>query len=278
MSFDATRAVWELSRRSGSHKLVLLCIAHHQNDTSGEAWPSIGRIADMCGLGRRQVFNIISDLEAGGEIRRTSGARHGQSNRYAVVIQAIQGVNSDAHLDAADRTPEGETDCTPPVQPTAPKPSMNRHQEPPVKEGRRRAAQGDQVLVEAGCSHEQINALKRRLRMMGKRSITHSEATDFLNELKRCPGWTAAEVVEEVGVPGGFSRMLHTFRAEFLPAHKSLQKVEPAVRCGAEQLPGHRAAGGIPDVGLGVWEIGRQPLAIESAHKRALRQLQESIT
>ena len=53
-SLRMSRAVWHLPLPSGA-KLVLLSILSHYNDARGIAYPSIARLADVCGLHRRTV-------------------------------------------------------------------------------------------------------------------------------------------------------------------------------------------------------------------------------
>ena len=55
------RAAWLFSLPSGA-KLVLLCIIHHYNDARGCAFPSLARLARLCGLHKRTVQTHITLL------------------------------------------------------------------------------------------------------------------------------------------------------------------------------------------------------------------------
>lgn len=228
MSFEATTQVWEKSSRSGSHKLVLLCIAHHQNSDTGKAWPSVKRIAEMCGLKRRQVFDILRDLSDSGEITRESGAKFGQVNRYSVTLNPRAGVRLSAHLSAGEAAPGCADDLTPPVRSSAHKSSLNKKPESAKEpqEGRKSAALSADDLVKAGIDHAVAVNLLASQRAMGKRSITATEFDAFVIEVGRAPGWEINEVAEAIAA-GDFCRYLPEFKAQFLPPRNSL--AQPAV-------------------------------------------------
>ena len=211
MSFTATKLSWELSTRSGSHKLVLLCIAHHQNDVKGVAWPSIDRIARMCCIGRRQVFDIIKDLTQGGEIERRSGMKTGQANRYVVTIGNGEGVQTAAPRGELRRTPTGAVDRTPPVQPAAPEALLNGNSElsTEAERGHSRAAGGValtfQHLVDDGLlddvAEELLDSLTRKPH--ARRFVPLAEWTAFkarVAEARR----DLADVSEGVAASGGY--------------------------------------------------------------------------
>jgi DNA-binding transcriptional ArsR family regulator len=62
------RAAWHCALPSGA-KLVLLCILHHYNDARCFAFPSVGRIARLCGLHKRTVQSHIAQLEKMGVLQ-----------------------------------------------------------------------------------------------------------------------------------------------------------------------------------------------------------------
>ncbi|MBX9936626.1 MAG: helix-turn-helix domain-containing protein [Burkholderiaceae bacterium] len=68
------RAAWLLSLPSGA-KLVLLCIIHHYNDARGCAFPSLARLASLCGLHKRTVQGHIALLTQRGvlEVSKAPG-------------------------------------------------------------------------------------------------------------------------------------------------------------------------------------------------------------
>lgn len=228
MSFEATTEVWEKSTRSGSHKLVLLCIAHHQNSDSNKAWPSIDRIAAMCGLKRRQVFDILRELCESGEIKRESGAKKGKVNRYTVTITASEGVRPSAPPCAVERTPTSAADRTPPVRPSAPESSLKESSESSaeLKEGRRSAAMSVNDLVQRGLSSEVAERLLSWHVAKGKRSINCTEFESFAAEVARAPGYTVSEVAESISL-GEYCAYLPNFSAKHLPPHRSTLYAAP---------------------------------------------------
>jgi hypothetical protein len=56
------------SKAKNSHRLVLIEIANHVNDTNGLASPTYQTIANKVGLTRRRVIDLVADLNALGEI------------------------------------------------------------------------------------------------------------------------------------------------------------------------------------------------------------------
>jgi hypothetical protein len=67
MAIDRILYVLNHSKAKKSHRLVLIEIANHTN-REGLAWPSYQRLADRTGLTRRYVIEIVSDLQAVGEL------------------------------------------------------------------------------------------------------------------------------------------------------------------------------------------------------------------
>jgi len=67
-SLRLMRAAWQLPLPSGA-KLVLLCILSHYNDARGMAFPSLPRLAKMCGLHKRTVQAHIAGLEKNGVLQ-----------------------------------------------------------------------------------------------------------------------------------------------------------------------------------------------------------------
>lgn len=58
-------------------KIVLYWLADHHNETTGECFPSINRLSDLCEMSRRSVENHIADLEGAGLIERQERRREG---------------------------------------------------------------------------------------------------------------------------------------------------------------------------------------------------------
>lgn len=91
-SLRMSRAVWHLRLPSGA-KLVLLSVLSHYNDARGIAYPSIARLADVCGLHRRTVQAHIALLARMGVlwITRVPGLRTSGYRVDEVAISALQG-------------------------------------------------------------------------------------------------------------------------------------------------------------------------------------------
>lgn len=75
--FDLLAACWAADC-SAQEKLVLLCLAHHQNTLTGKCNPSQDRLAQLTGLSLRTVNNAIASLKRKGMIdaRRTQSSLH----------------------------------------------------------------------------------------------------------------------------------------------------------------------------------------------------------
>ena len=76
--------VWDQSRQTGTHLLMMLAIADHAND-AGECWPVIDRLARKCRVNRRQARKILKTLEDAGELRIQRGQGRGHPSVYLVI-------------------------------------------------------------------------------------------------------------------------------------------------------------------------------------------------
>jgi len=75
-------------------KIVLYWLADHHNETTGDCFPSINRLAELCEMSRRSVETQIASLEADGLVERVNRMRVGggkTSNGYILRL-----VESDA--------------------------------------------------------------------------------------------------------------------------------------------------------------------------------------
>ena len=81
--------VWLSALPKGVSKIVLLCFCAHLNDVSALSWPSVARVARLCGMGERTVQKHIRALERAGilvaRLRRT-----GRATRYAIALDGLQ--------------------------------------------------------------------------------------------------------------------------------------------------------------------------------------------
>ena len=96
-SLRMSRAAWQVPLPSGV-KLVLLSILSHYNDARGIAYPSIARLAKVCGLHRRTVQAHIALLTQLGVlwITRVPGLRTSGYRVDEVAISALKGGNFSA--------------------------------------------------------------------------------------------------------------------------------------------------------------------------------------
>jgi DnaD/phage-associated family protein len=85
MSVKIMSKVWEESRQTGTALLMLLAIADHAND-DGVCWPSVARLAQRARVQERQAKNLISQLEAAGELSVQRGQGRTNTSIYVVKI------------------------------------------------------------------------------------------------------------------------------------------------------------------------------------------------
>ena len=139
LNLDMTAKVWLSALPKGINKLVLLCFCQHLNDTSALSWPSISRVARMCGMSERTVQCHVRALQRAGILH--AQLRTGRTTRYAINLSALAPLQFDAptactdlftpvdNLAADVATPavfaaESAQTCTPPPQLTAPTPAI----------------------------------------------------------------------------------------------------------------------------------------------------------
>ena len=81
--------VWLSALPKGVSKIVLLCFCAHLNDAAKLSWPSVARVARLCGMGERTVQKHIRALERAGilvaRLRRT-----GRATRYAIALDGLR--------------------------------------------------------------------------------------------------------------------------------------------------------------------------------------------
>jgi hypothetical protein len=96
MSFKLVKKVIRSQQQSPAHKLVLIVIADHTNETkSGTAWPAIETIANYVGLKRRQVQRILRDLEETGQIAVQKRDAFKGTNRYKILSTWVSSTTPD---------------------------------------------------------------------------------------------------------------------------------------------------------------------------------------
>ena len=87
LSLDLAARLWRCALPRGTSKLVLQCFCHHVNNTSGLCWPSIARVARMCGLSERAVQGHVRGLVTAGILRPR--LRIGHATRYTVCLDGL---------------------------------------------------------------------------------------------------------------------------------------------------------------------------------------------
>ncbi len=88
-SLEMIGRVWLSALPKGVSKIVLLCFCVHLNDAAKLSWPSVARVARLCGMGERTVQKHIRALERAGimvaRLRRT-----GRATRYAIALDGLR--------------------------------------------------------------------------------------------------------------------------------------------------------------------------------------------
>lgn len=87
LSLDLAARLWRCALPHGTSKLVLQCFCHHLNNESGLCWPSIARVALMCGLSERAVQGHVRRLVTAGILRPR--LRIGHATRYTVHLDGL---------------------------------------------------------------------------------------------------------------------------------------------------------------------------------------------
>ena len=134
MSVRTMAAVWESSQHSGTNLLMLLAIADFADD-DGRAFPSVGKLATICRMSKRNAQDRLRELAESGEltIKKNQGPPPKFPNLFMINLKHL-GVKPTAPVQPTSPVQSdverGAVHCAPGVKPTAPKPSYN-HQEPP---------------------------------------------------------------------------------------------------------------------------------------------------
>jgi hypothetical protein len=123
MSWRHTKAAGELAIREPSQKAVLLALAHHANEYSGQCWPGIKRLALFTGLGERTVQVALRALEDAGLV--ATRPRPNATSVYTLLLPGEQSV--DQHDGVVQQLHQGGAA-------TAPKPSMKDAKDAPAND------------------------------------------------------------------------------------------------------------------------------------------------
>jgi len=87
LNLQLTRKVWLSALPRGVSKVVLLCFCQHANDGTGLSWPSVVRVARMCGMSERTVQCHIRKLEQAGIL--VARLRTGRTTRYTIHLNSL---------------------------------------------------------------------------------------------------------------------------------------------------------------------------------------------
>lgn len=92
LNLEMAAKIWRSALPKGCNKLVLQCYTHHLNskeDTRhfGLSWPSISRVALMCGMSERTVQIHLRTLQAAGLLRPR--LRTGRTTLYSIHLDSL---------------------------------------------------------------------------------------------------------------------------------------------------------------------------------------------
>lgn len=201
MSVRTMARVWQFSRHGGADLLMMLAIADFSDD-DGNAYPSVGTLAIKCRMKPRNAVYVLGRLQVSGELKVLRGGGPRGVNRYRITVEEVQ---RPAPLQAAApmQAVAGEgcnalqgppaTDCTTPLQPVAPKPSINHQltiKEPSVR--RKRASVSDDDLTDL-TSGVDPQALKDWIAVR-KAKLTRTAMLGLIREAEKA-GLTVNEAV-----------------------------------------------------------------------------------
>jgi len=87
-------------------KIVLYWLADHHNQSTGECFPSINRLIELCEMTRRAVQNTIDDLEAAGLVEVVTRHRpNGSQTSNIYVLKLAQDGVQNMHTPRAENAP-----------------------------------------------------------------------------------------------------------------------------------------------------------------------------
>jgi hypothetical protein len=155
--------VWEHSRHSGTHLLMLLAIADFADD-DGRAYPAVGTLAKKCRMTPRNANLILAEIRKGGELVVKPNEGPKGTNLYHIPrLPPEAGFTPEESFTLKRASPTPEAGFPKPLKPTSDKPSINHH-EPPIL--CRQASLNDQKEAkkvskanQVPCPHQEIIAL-----------------------------------------------------------------------------------------------------------------------
>jgi len=109
LGLEHIAAVWEHSRRSGSHLVVLLAVASY-SDHRGECIADQPTLQRRSRLGRRRVQQILEELVASGELAVVSHQGRGRLSTFRIQVGEKEKAQPSAPF-AEPRSEKGEAEC-----------------------------------------------------------------------------------------------------------------------------------------------------------------------
>jgi hypothetical protein len=86
MGLNAIKSVLENSKAIGTDRLVLTILAYHQNDETGECFPSHDLLCQEVGIKKRGLVYCLNRLEALKEIQIIRGLGKGNNSKYRITL------------------------------------------------------------------------------------------------------------------------------------------------------------------------------------------------
>lgn len=139
MSVRTLARVWEHSRHSGTHLLMMLAIADFADD-DGRAYPAVGTLAKKCRMTPRNANLILAELRKSGELVVKPNEGPKGTNLYFIPRLPPEesftptpeaGFTPEESFTLKRASPTPEAGFPKPLKPTSDKPSLNR-QEPSI--------------------------------------------------------------------------------------------------------------------------------------------------
>jgi hypothetical protein len=219
-------AVWERSRHAGTDLLMLLALADFSDD-QGNSYPSVPTLAEKCRMKLRNANYILKALQTSGELQVRANEGPKGTNRYRIVLEALTGVQSlagmqrSAGVQSTVATPAME--CTRPLQPIAPEPSLNR-QEPSRRSARKRSTPST-ALNEADLQREGVQAQHAtdwiQVRKAKRSPLTPTAWAAFKREA------TKAGISVDAAVQFTVEAGWQGFKADWYSDRKAKQRADP---------------------------------------------------
>ncbi len=91
MSWRHGQAAGLLDLKRPPAKAVLMALAHHANEHTGQCWPDVDRLMQFTALSRRSVQGALRELEVAGVLKTLIGGR-GRASLYTLILPGAEAV------------------------------------------------------------------------------------------------------------------------------------------------------------------------------------------